>query len=413
MVYRSLFLVSVCALLVLPSHAKEKVMILSWGDVIWQHRGEGTAQLDTPQKVREAALIWKSRGVTKVLFRVDDFRIVLFHETKPAYNNRYAQEWSKVSKRAWDEGLLKVAVEAIHQQGMKVDMWITIFDEGCPHEVLYGDNHFFSWQSRFTRDNPQYLSCDRSLTPNQRQYHWGVLEWAYPEVRRYMLDVIRAFSDPFDFDGVFLSVRSHAPPAEHADQFGFNQPVVEEFQRRYGRNILQTSFDLEKWRDLRGEYFTSFLSEVKKHVQSKGQTLSIGVAQGDYIGPPFGNMKLQWRYWVSEGIIDGLVIGHITNERARYPRRAQRAMGYIHNQEEGVGLPPIEEAVRDDYGPLCQRYGVGLYLQPRNFNLSFAHPSYGKGSQDAEVREKLIQAFEKSRSVTGILYSYRRVMENP
>ena len=52
MVYRSLFLVSVCALLVLPSHAKEKVMILSWGDVIWQHRGEGTAQLDTPQKVR-------------------------------------------------------------------------------------------------------------------------------------------------------------------------------------------------------------------------------------------------------------------------------------------------------------------------------------------------------------------------
>ena len=65
-----------------------------------------------------------------------------------------------------------------------------------------------------------------------------------------MLKVIRAFSDPFDFDGVFLSVRSHAPPAEHADQFGFNEPVVKEFQRRYGRNILQTSFNLEFMADL-------------------------------------------------------------------------------------------------------------------------------------------------------------------
>ncbi len=413
MIYKSLFTAAVCVFLMLPVQAKEKVMILSWGDVIWAHRGEGTAQLDTPEKVREAARIWKARGVTKVLFRVDDFRIILFHEIKVASNNPYIQEWAKVSKKAWDDGLLKVAVESIHQEGMKVDMWVTIFDEGCPPDVLYSDSAFFSWQSRFTKENPQYLACDRSITPNQRKYHWGELEWAYPEARSYMLGVIRAFSDPFDFDGVFLSVRSHAPPAEHADQFGFNEPVVKEFQRRYGKNILQTSFDLEKWRDLRGEYFTTFLSEVKKHVEGKGQTLSIGVAQGDYVGPPFGNMKLQWRQWVSKGIVDGLVIGHITNERARYPLRTQRAMGYIHNQEEGVGLPPIEDAVRDDYGPLCQKHGVGLYLSPRNFNLRFEHPSYGRGAQDPKETERLIRAFEDDSGVKGILYSYGEVMKNP
>ena len=50
---------------------KEKVMIPSWGDVIWQHKGERVGQLDTPEKVREAVGIWKSRRVTKVLFRVD------------------------------------------------------------------------------------------------------------------------------------------------------------------------------------------------------------------------------------------------------------------------------------------------------------------------------------------------------
>ena len=63
---------------------------------------------------------------------------------------------------------------------MKVDMWVTIFEEGCPPDVLYSDSDFFSWQSHFTRDNPQYLACDRSLTPNQRKVRWGELEWAYP-----------------------------------------------------------------------------------------------------------------------------------------------------------------------------------------------------------------------------------------
>ena len=411
MTKRTLLIAVPFLLLSLPVQAKEKLMILSWGDVIWQHKGEGTAQLDTPEKVAEAARIWKERGVDRVLFRADDFRVLLFHRIRPGYNNAYAQEWLETTKRAWEQGLLEVAVKAIHEQGMKVDMWITIFDEGCPEHVLYSDSDFFSWQSHFTRENPHVLSADRSLTANQRKVHWGVMEYAYPEVRGYMLSVIRAFSDPLDFDGVFLSVRSHSPPAEHADQFGFNEPIVKEFQRRNGRNILQTSFDLEKWRELRGEYLTQFLGEVKEHLRKKRQTLSIGVAQGDYIGPPFGNMKLQWRRWISEGIIDSLVVGHITNERARYPNRTQRAMGYIQNQEEDMGLPPIEDAVRLNYGPLCKRFGVGLYLAPGGFRMSFRHPAYGRGSQTPEVRKSLFEAFEKEPSVTGIVYSYGSVMK--
>ncbi len=54
MTYKIPITIAFLVLLALPVQAKEKVMILSWGDVIWEHRGEGTAQLDTPQKVREA-----------------------------------------------------------------------------------------------------------------------------------------------------------------------------------------------------------------------------------------------------------------------------------------------------------------------------------------------------------------------
>jgi hypothetical protein len=225
-----------------------------------------------------------------------------------------------------------------------------------------------------------------------------------------MLDVIRSFSDKFTFDGVFLSLRTHSPPAEHADQYGFNEPVVREYERRYGRNILAQAFDLEQWRTLRGEYLTQLLRQVGGHLRSKGQKLAVGVQQGDVIGPPFGNMKLDWRRWISERIVDELVVGHITNERARYPHRIQRVTGYLQNQEEGLGLPPIEKALADEYGPLAERYGVKLFAEPRSFYLSFAHPAYGAGTQPPERRKTLVDALDKIASLAGIVYSYREII---
>src|SRR5262249_21327706 len=152
----------------------------------------------------------KARGVGKVLFRVDDFRIILGHRLYVAADNPYIQEWSATTRKAWESGLLPAAVEAIKKEGMQVEAWATIFDEGAPPDVLYSDTSAFPWQSNFTRENPQYLVCDRSLSPNHRKFQWGVLEYAYPETRRYMLGVIRSFSDRFGFDGVFLSARSHS-----------------------------------------------------------------------------------------------------------------------------------------------------------------------------------------------------------
>ena len=73
-----------------------------------------------------------------------------------------------------------------------------------------------------------------------------MLEYAYPEVPEYMFKMITTFSDRFDFDGVFLSLCSHSLPPEHADQFGFNEPVVKEYERRYGRTSF---FSLSIWKN--------------------------------------------------------------------------------------------------------------------------------------------------------------------
>jgi hypothetical protein len=402
-----------CAVMAASSVAitgKEKIMTLSWGDIIWQHAGQGAAALDTPEHLRQAVRTWRSRGVTKVHFRVDDFRIQLYSQEAHIGESGYRDHWSRTTRAALEKNLVGVAVEAIKAERIEVQAYITLFDEGSPVTVLYGRGVPFPWHTHFTRDNPQFLACDRSVDPSGRRYHWGVPEYAYPEVRAYMLKMITTFSDAHAFDGVFLSVRTHSAPPDHADQFGFNEPIVREYEKRYGRNILMQDFDLEKWRALRGEYLTIFLREVRNHLNSKRQRLAIGIPQGDYMGPPFGNMKLHWRQWLEEKLVDEIVVGHISQERARYPHRLQRAYGYVQNQEEGLNLPPIAQALREDYGPLCRRQGIKLYVDPERFGYAYDHPAFGRGIQSPAVYAQVKQSLESMPEVDGLTYDYSDVL---
>ncbi len=124
---------------------------------------------------------------------------------------------------------------------------------------------------------------------------WGVLCYAYEEVRRHMADRIESLVAGTAFDGVFLCLRSQARPADHADQFGFNDPVRADLLASTGKDILKEDFDLAAWRRQNGAYFTAFLGELRRRLAPSGKTLAVGVPRGDIIGPPLGNWELQWR----------------------------------------------------------------------------------------------------------------------
>jgi hypothetical protein len=398
-------------LLLAPLHAaaaKERVIVVSWGDIIGNPRFQGVAQLDTPDRVRQAARIWKERGVDKVLFRVDDWRLLNFFKLHMPDGGPYEQ-YRRTVAQAWESGVLEAAVKACREAGVEVHLWISIIDEGAPPSVFYNDTVPFPWQSRFVIEHPQMQSCDRSLTESGRKYHLGVLEFAYPEVRQYLLRQIRFFADQLPADGVFLSYRSHSPPPEHADQFGFNAPVVEEYQRRYGKDILRQSFDLARWRSLRGEYLTAFLRETREYARGRGIKVSLGVPQGEHAGPPIGNIELQWRTWVEEKLVDDLIVGHHTLQRATYNDRWQRPWGFIQDQDEKIGLPPIEVSLERDYGPLCRKHGVKLYvdLPLGNFHRTYRDPTMGKGEETPEALAEIMSRMEKIEHLDGIVVDGR------
>ncbi len=328
---------------------------VSWGDHIVTQ--SGTAKLDTPERIEAAVEEWKTRfGASEIYWRMSDAFIDRYAVHREGSFPRYFQEVRRIYA-ACDPPA--VAIRAAHARGMRVYAYHTIFDEGSPPEVRYGDSAPFPWQSRFTIKHPEYLVQD--ATGTQRQ--WGVMEYAHPEVRRYTLGVFRDFLDRYAFDGVYVCTRTHSRPAESADQFGFSAPVVAQYRRRHGVDIRREEFDRAKWRDLRGEFLTRFFTELRAEMKRRGKRVVVAIPRGDVLGPPYGNMTLPWREWVSGGLVDEVVLGP-TSGNWHYPsmKGKDRERGYLASVDEGWGIPPLEEDLRSRYAPLCRKHAVTLRI---------------------------------------------------
>jgi hypothetical protein len=84
------------------------------------------------------------------------------------------------------------------------------------------------------------------------------------------------------------------------DEFGYNQPIVDEYRSRYGVDIRTQEFDKNLWRYLRGEYVTQFLRELKAALKPYGRKL------GMCLNPREPNYPQPWnvsRYTITAGRI--------------------------------------------------------------------------------------------------------------
>ena len=270
---------------------------------------------------------------------------------------------------AWDPHELRWPVAVAHKLGMKIYAWIVPYNMGSPpgaytelgikpalvhYPAVTITETQFPWMYSYLRKNPQYQLVDRT----GKRYHYGVLEWGYPEARRYWTNIVQDIVGRYDVDGVYIDTRTECMAPDFADQFGFNDPVVDEYKRRHGVDIRTEDFDLEKWRALRGEYLTQLLRECSALIHAKGKLLSMGTARGDYVGFPLGNMKLEWKKWITERIIDEL---HLDEQGWAWGRHGY---GYLTDPVTGRNLRPIDEMIRTDYGPLAKQHGVKLYFKP-------------------------------------------------
>jgi len=268
----------------------------------------------------------------------------------------------------WDD--FDVVPRLAHEQGMRAALYVSVLDEGKPlppkwerersyHNAMHGQH--VTWQSSFSRANSHYIVSDRSGEAHQ----WGVLCFGYPEVREHFRRRIQEYTEGYAWDSVFLCLRTQARPAEFADQFGFNPPVREAMQERHGVDILHQDFDLDLWRTIQGEFFTTFLRELRSDLRKREIGLSVGVPRGDIIGPPVGNWPLQWRTWAEEGLVDALVIDQNSSQcpsmwHQLWPMH--RGYGYVQNPLDNLNIDSLPVMLRDTYGPVAERTGISCYV---------------------------------------------------
>lgn len=363
--------------------------------------GEGDGRLDTIDGLRRRFAKWRGTLGTRIVHwrEVRTRRDLSHYHASP--DNPRTQE-KKIRSIEWDD--FEVVPRFAHENGMEAFLYVSVFDDGRGllgdeerevsfHNAMHGRH--VTWQTDWSRDHQEYATTDRSGKIRQA----GVFCYGYEEVRRHMADRIEGLVADYDFDGVFLCTRSQCRPAEHADQFNFNEPVRADVLEATGRDITHQDFDLPAWRRLVGSYFTEFLRDVRNRLAHREMALSVGIPRGDVIGPPLGNWDLQWRDWVREGVVDQLVIDQNSSQcpsmwHQLWPMH--RGYGYLQNYIDGKGMPPLTRHLRDTYGPALAGSDASLFVARQ-----WAEP-------DLEAEEQILDA----PGVSGLVFSTFR-FDNP
>ena len=193
---------------------------------------------------------------------------------------------------------LAVACELSRKYGLTIYPWITLMDD------YYSNN----LESGFVAEHPEYQFVSR----DGKRHFRGTLCYAYPEVREHRLAQLKEVIEGYDIDGFYLCLRSHAGECEPSyvpDSFGFNRPIVEEYKRRYGVDILREPFDFQKLYEIQGEGLTQFFRDVRAG-PGKELPISVGIMRHPITVRhvyPRVKMVIDWPTWAKEGLVDELV----------------------------------------------------------------------------------------------------------
>jgi len=340
-----------------PGH----IASVSWGDHL--AFGEGDGRLATPDAVARRMARWRNElGATSLHWRVFRRRITGRFEAAPGHVHP-----SQAPDVTWSE--LDVVPRLARESGLTSWLYVSVFDEGWAlaapevravsyHNAMHGRD--VAWQSAFSAAHPEWMERDANGVPQT-----GVLALAWPEVRRHFVARFADWIRNSAFDGLFLCLRSQSKPASHGDAIGFPEPVRRRFLERHGVDILREDFDRQDWRDMRGEDLTALLRALREAMNGLGRRFAVGAPRGDVLGPPLGNMTLDWRTWLAEGLVDTLVVNQ---NSSRCPSMwhdlwpMHRGDGYVQNYLTGEGLPPLEVQLAAEYGPALAGTATRLYV---------------------------------------------------
>jgi hypothetical protein len=219
--------------------------------------------------------------------------------TREAWNARYRKVIDAFNPP-------EVFIRVGHQLGMKVIMWLDIFDDGYP-----------GYRSKFIDQNPH---CQWTARDGKTRFE-GLISYAWPESRAFRVAQAKELLD-LGADGIHCSTSAHCrhlPNLQEDDAYGFEQPVVDEYLKRHGVDIrTAATFDKESWHTVKGEFMNRLYRELAALCHSRQKKLWVGLQLGEYThlsaDPYFGKNVVAryrnlWKTLVDEGVADAFIVG--------------------------------------------------------------------------------------------------------
>ncbi len=224
----------------------------------------------------------------------------------------------KTSEHTWN---------AAREKGMQFWGVFHLFDYGGKAECYSGGDNgmgaFASFDPWLVK-HPEYCLWDRPRIT----YMSGMIEYGQPEVRKeYLRRIEEMFRGPWSrYEGIFLYSFVEHMEAQYTDEYIYSDFAVKDFKDRFGVDVRTEAFDLEKYYAMRGEYITQYLRELRPLFHKYNKKLAValnaenmewpqlwlcgmGVWPKDATGPRIlqqGRVKMDWRTWVKEGLVDEL-----------------------------------------------------------------------------------------------------------
>lgn len=300
-------------MLIRPIFAAEKLYVYcSTGDNQWV---SDWPPCDSPATV-DALFEWlqKTYGVSRMYWRGEQERLWLANQEFRPENPLYRDWWTNwISHLVHEVRVEDYAIRAARKRDMEIYVFTALFDYGARGDAGGCGSFPYATQDKLLLDHPEWRPVDR----------WGERtaagppEFCYPEVRKALVDRhVKCVEGP-GYDGISFYTYVENMGQRYMDEFGYNEPIVQEFRRRYGVDIRREPFDKDKWNKLRGEYVTQFLAELHAALKAKGKKLSV-VLRPDQPNLaqrwlciesevlPTGGLYTDWETWVRRGVVDEL-----------------------------------------------------------------------------------------------------------
>lgn len=316
------------------------------------------APIDSPGAIDELLDILKQvYGIKRIYWRAPQIDQIIYQSVTRPEASHHGPWLSYMDHLFAELGTGDHMIRAASKRGMEVWGVASLFDHGSQAYIEYpnkGMGPFFT-ENKIRVEHPEWIPVDRAGIRRMS----GPICFAYPEARKALVDLYVRLVKDKGYDGLSFHLYTENQGPRFDDEFGFNEPIVDEYRKRYGIDIRTEDYDKQKLADLRGEYLTQFFRDLRDAFTPMNVKVSVmldaktpDLPQVWLAFPDIllsGRVRVDWRTYAREHLVDELFV-YFHGEPYTTLRKAMAEVGDTgveFSTLASAGFPEGQEDMRE------------------------------------------------------------------